>query len=815
MPVYESYETVEVPRRHRSTREPRYADQPAYKEVHETRYIPTDMEYQQERPQQFRQDLTLRRQESDSIEEIPRDFAPPGYGDYRSRSAERGPSRRHQYEDPRDYDRYERKGDRHGDGYLGVEVKHISRRRSLSRNQKIASAVGGAALAIGAKELVDYQKAKKNPDSPRERNLAMNAAVGAAGAFAGWEGAQVYEKVKEKKDSKKEAKYTREVEYDRDGHVIDYEEDVRESRPKPSRRKSIVETAMGLAGLGAGAKALGGRDRDDDRHRGRRDSYSDDDRSRRHRSRTRSTDDNMAKFQAAAKAALLAGATEAYRLRKEPGGWDGAKAKRILTAAGTAGAVGGAVSRGEDDGKSKRHLMEAVIGGLAGTKAVHGSRNELDVDRDGRSIRDRSRSRSRFGRDRSRSRGGGGGASAIPIAALATGAMGLLAKKAHSRSRSRSRGGRRRRSDSEDSFKSRGKRSRSKSVTDFARKGIAALGLGGAAAAAGRSRSRSRDREVVEKTTIRRERRRRGDSRDRGYESSDDEYDRRRGDNRSRGISRDRESDYDDRRSNRDRGSGGRNRRVAEGKQNVSDSDSLGSSTDDEKRIKKMKGRQFLTAGLATVASVHAAHGVYQSYEQRNARRKAVLEGDLSLQDARKMKAKARLQDAASIAIAVLGVKGAVSGKSLGSENVIAGDANMQVEWQDMNEKRHEYQKLENEKNERHEKRLERRKSIAPGSSSNPGRAPNRSLTMGPGDGGARDESDDDRDGRYSNSRRPNYQRHTSFPNRSEPDLQRYYEEGERQYPPPPAPGSGYAGAPYPASTKLPPPPLGYDYDRR
>ena len=488
----------------------------------------------------------------------------------------------------------------------------------------------------------------------------MNAAVGAAGAFAGWEGAQVYEKVKEKRD-KKEVKYTREIEYDRDGHVVDYEEDVRE-RPKTSRRKSIVETAMGLAGLGAGAKALSGRDNSRDRGRGRKDSYSDDDRSRKHRSRSRSNE-NMAKFQAAAKAALLAGATEAYRLRKEPGGWDGAKAKRILTAAGTAGAVGGAVSRGEDDGKSKRHLMEAVIGGLAGTKAVHGSRKELDVDGDGRSIRDRSRSRSRFGRDRSRSRGGGGGASAIPIAALATGAMGLLAKKAHSRSRSRSRTGRRRRDSSEDSYRSRGKRSRSKSVTDFARKGIAALGLGGAAAAAGRSRSRSRDREVIEKTTIRKERRRRDDSRDRGYHSSDDEYDRRRGP-RSRGMSRDRDSDYDDRRSTRDstRGSGGRNRRVAEGKQAVSDSDSLGSSSGDEKRIKKIKGRQFLTAGLATVATIHAAHGVYQSYEQRNARRKAVLEGEVTLQEARKMKAKARLQDAASIGIAALGVKGAVSG---------------------------------------------------------------------------------------------------------------------------------------------------------
>ena len=138
-----------------------------------------------------------------------------------------------------------------------------------------------------------------------------------------------------------------------------------------------------------------------------------------------------------------------------------------------------------------------------------------------------------------------------------------------------------------------------------------------------------------------------------------------------------------------------------------------------------------------------------------------------------------------------------------------------------MNEKRHEYRKLEEEKKERHEKRIQRRKSIASsnrepdGGASSINKPPNRSLTMGPTAGGVRDESDDDRDPRYSNARRPNYQRHTSFPNRSEPDLPRYYDEDDRPYAPPPAPGSGYAGAPYPATTKLPPPPLGYDYDTR
>ena len=134
-----------------------------------------------------------------------------------------------------------------------------------------------------------------------------------------------------------------------------------------------------------------------------------------------------------------------------------------------------------------------------------------------------------------------------------------------------------------------------------------------------------------------------------------------------------------------------------------------------------------------------------------------------------------------------------------------------------MNEKRHEYRKLEEEKKLRHEKRLERRKSLAHGSRQSTGNTPGRSLTMGPGAEGNREEFDDDRDPRCSNSRRPNYQRHTSFPNRSEPDLPRYYDEDDMPYVPPPAPGSGYHGAPYPATSKLPPPPMGYggDYDRR
>jgi hypothetical protein len=77
--------------------------------------------------------------------------------------------------------------------------------------------------------------------------------------------------------------------------------------------------------------------------------------------------------------------------------------------------------------------------------------------------------------------------------------------------------------------------------------------------------------------------------------------------------------------------------------------------------VKKMRGKQILTAGLATVATIHAAHNVYQSFEKREARQKAVAEGQMTHEEARKLKSKAQLQDLASMGIAALGIKGAVS----------------------------------------------------------------------------------------------------------------------------------------------------------
>ena len=106
------------------------------------------------------------------------------------------------------------------------------------------------------------------------------------------------------------------------------------------------------------------------------------------------------------------------------------------------------------------------------------------------------------------------------------------------------------------------------------------------------------------------------------------------------------------------------------GSQRSKSSDS--SSTDDmEKKRKHMRGKEFLTAGLATIATIHAAHGVYSSMEAHEKRHKLVAEGEMSPEEARKKQTKAWVQDAAAVGIAALGIKGAFS------------------EWKEMNEQRY------------------------------------------------------------------------------------------------------------------------------
>lgn len=162
----------------------------------------------------------------------------------------------------------------------------------------------------------------------------------------------------------------------------------------------------------------------------------------------------------AVRAALLAGAVEAFHVRKDPGKWSGDKGKRILTAAITSGAADGLMDK-DPNKHNKRHVIESTLAGLATNHFVNGSR-----------------SRSRHGRHgRSSSHHGGSGLKDV----AATGLLAAAGKEAYdrfSKSKSRDRGRSRSSSrDRRDDSRDRGSKKRSKSVSDYINKGLAALGL--------------------------------------------------------------------------------------------------------------------------------------------------------------------------------------------------------------------------------------------------------------------------------------------------------------------------------------------------
>lgn len=247
-----------------------------------------------------------------------------------------------------------------------------------------------------------------------------------------------------------------------------------ESSPEPRhRRKSMSEQVVAALGLGGAAAALTGkkskdsrsrsRDRGDrSRSRGGRDRRRHSSSSSRSRSRG-GGDKSNEKIGQALKAAITAGAAEAFRARKEPGGWGGQKGKRILTAAIAAGGVDGLVDR-DPDKHSKRHVLGSALAGLATTRVINGPRSQSR------------------GRARSESRGRDGGGSGLEKLAGAGGvaALGKMAyDRMRSKSRDRSRG--RGRSSSGSSYDSRrgppAQRKRSQSVSDYVNKGLAAVGL--------------------------------------------------------------------------------------------------------------------------------------------------------------------------------------------------------------------------------------------------------------------------------------------------------------------------------------------------
>ena len=458
----------------------------------------------------------------------------------------------------------------------------------------------------------------------------------------------------------------------------DYSSDSSPSRtpPKRERRKSTAEELLGSLGLGGAVGALLGnkkdKDRDDSRSRSRtrRGRSADDRRSRSRGGGNKKRDKSIGRDQIiqALKAAGLAAAGEAFRARKDPGGWGGEKSKRIMTAAISAAGVDGLISNNKDP---KQHGTRDVIGsalaGLATNRIVNGPRSK-------------SRGGSPDGRGRSESRGGGGGG----LGELASaGVLAAAGKKAYDKFRSRSRG--RERSRSVSSYDSRDSRTpprRNRSVSAHIKRGLAAVGFGGAAADkadSGRRRdSRRYDDNYYEN----------GNAAGGpggpggppgggyGYQESRDVSSVPRAGPDAMAITGPHHYSFDTRPHHT-------------GDPDTDSDSDLGSSSGEDKEVKKNKRRQMITAGLATVASIHAAHSVYQAKQKRDANKKALAEGEISPEQAKRSRNKQRWAEAGALGIAALGIKGAYS------------------EWKEMQDQRHEY----NEKKEARERHAVKREN--------------------------------------------------------------------------------------------------------
>ncbi|PGH15573.1 hypothetical protein AJ79_02355 [Helicocarpus griseus UAMH5409] len=430
--------------------------------------------------------------------------------------------------------------------------------------------------------------------------------------------------------------------------------------PRPRRRKSFSEQALAAVGLGSAARGHSSRR---DRDRGSNRDYYDRDydssrshrrRHRRHsysRSRSRDRDDRQKEIAQTLKAALTAGAAEAIRARKEPGGWSGEKGKRVLTAAIGGGGVNKLID-GDSDKHNKRHLIESTIAGLATNRLVNGPRSQ---------------SRSR-GRARSEGRGPKDIASAGLLAAAGKSAWD------HYRSKSRGRAAHSDYSDDESSpdrsRRHRGNKKRSKSVSEYLNKGLAALGLEEGQKSSGHGSSRRHDRQRYD------------DSSDSDDEYSDGYRPRRRLSGSRDGYSRDvgrLRSPPSSRGAiipvHRTTGPSSAltphhqhhppprppaqtyNSARRGGYDSDTDSDTSISTDEEERTRKRLLKREILTTGFATIATVNAGHTVAKSWKKRKERTTQLRQGEISPEEARRQRLKNNFKDVASVAVAAIGIK--------------------------------------------------------------------------------------------------------------------------------------------------------------
>ncbi|RKF55620.1 hypothetical protein GcM3_200051 [Golovinomyces cichoracearum] len=385
-----------------------------------------------------------------SVEEVRREFSPPRTGpSYRIRS-DRNSIKYHNgaiidriplyKDDESDTDTRSLYHESHTSQRRRKSIsrrRSKSRRRSLSQNEIALAAIGGAALAVSGKEIWDRSKSGKRPV---QSNLLHSAAIGAAGAFAAYEGTEIYKKKVSKKHSKHKKLH----------RSSKYQEDDRQKYDEPRNREDMKQYRSRSS-----HRSVSSDDQKDIRKRLDFDGIDS-------KRRTRSSD-NASQLQKLAKTALLAGATEAFRVRKDPGDWTGDKGRRVLTAAISASTIDAVA-----DGHGKSHILESILGGLASNHVINGSRHQDDK----KSSRSKNHSRSR-------SRGSRKDGIDTLTEFFSTGLSSLAGKNTFEepRSRSRVRTSRSRSRSSSRSIDRRRKHERSKSVTDFVRKGMSALGL--------------------------------------------------------------------------------------------------------------------------------------------------------------------------------------------------------------------------------------------------------------------------------------------------------------------------------------------------
>lgn len=305
---------------------------------------------------------------------------------------------------------------------------------------------------------------------------------------------------------------------------------------------------------------------------------------------------------------VAAGAAEALRARKEPGQWKGEKGKHVLTAAFNNGLIN------KDPSKPHHHhIMDTTLRGL---KDGAPSREE------------RAALQRRVGRV-----GGSRTSSNLKKVAVA-GAVAFVGKELYDRygrSQPMAR-------DYNGDY-SRSKK-RSQDFSDEGHRGI-----------------KSADHEEND------------DQRSAKGEDRDDQSDNREGystdgDPDSDMENNNRGDDYGRQQSSRDPEQPHSSNRYPDnhrrrGWSNSEYDSDLGYSSDEKEKERRRNRDMMLTSGLATAASVHAAHRVYGSLNKRKQRSARLEGGEITADEARKERLRANTIDVASLGLAALGITGA------------------------------------------------------------------------------------------------------------------------------------------------------------